>query len=189
MATTNDIKNGLCIEYNGGLWQVIEFLHVKPGKGNTFIRTKMRNLKDGRVIENNFPINAKIDTARVERRPYQYTYQDDMGYHLMHTETYEEMIIPESLINAPKFLKEGATLEVMVHAETETPLTAELPAYIETVITYTEPTVKGNTSTNALKDATIETGANVKVPLFIETGEKVKIDTRTGEYGGRIQDK
>ncbi|MDR2511720.1 MAG: elongation factor P [Bacteroidales bacterium] len=192
MALTNDIKNGMVIVYNNGLWQVVDFLHVKPGKGNTFIRTKLKNMKDGRVVENNFLINQTIETARVERRPYTFSYKDDMGYHFLHAETWEEIIIPEELINAPKYLMDGLAIEIVVHSETETPLTAELPAYVDTEVIYTEPAVKGNTSTNAVKDAIVKNfnnGANVKVPLFIEIGEKIKVDTRTGEYGGRISDK
>ena len=189
MATTADFKNGLCLDYNNGLWQIVEFQHVKPGKGAAFVRTKLKNLRDGRVLENTFPAGMRVETARVERRPYQFLYKDDMGYTFMHTETFEQIIIEERQINAPQFLKDGSNVEITVHAETETPLLCELPAIIETVVTYTEPAVKGNTSTNASKDATVDTGANVKVPLFIEIGERIKVDTRTSEYSGRISDK
>ena len=189
MATTADFKNGLCLDFNNGLWQIVEFQHVKPGKGAAFVRTKLKNLRDGRVLENTFPAGSRVDTARVERRPYQFLYKDDMGYTFMHNETFEQITIAESQINAPQFLKDGSNVEITVHAETETPLLCELPAYIDAIVTYTEPAVKGNTSTNATKEATIDTGATVRVPLFIDTNERIKVDTRTSEYGGRISDK
>ena len=189
MATTADFKNGLCLNYNDGLWQIVEFQHVKPGKGAAFVRTKLKNLRDGRVLENTFPAGSRVDTARVERRPYQFLYKDDMGYNFMHSETFEQIVIAEHQINAPQFLRDGSNVEITVHAETETPLQCELPAYIEAVIIYTEPAVKGNTSTNAMKDATVDTGATVRVPLFIEMNERIKVDTRTSEYGGRVSDK
>ncbi|MDR2907906.1 MAG: elongation factor P [Bacteroidales bacterium] len=189
MASTADFKNGLCLDFNNGLWQIVEFQHVKPGKGAAFVRTKLKNLRDGRVLENTFPAGSKVDTARVERRPYQFLFKDDMGYTFMHAETFEQIIIQEHQINAPQFLKDGSNVEITVHAETETPLLCELPAFIETVVTYTEPAVKGNTSTNATKEATVDTGATVRVPLFIDTDERIKVDTRTSEYAGRISDK
>jgi elongation factor P len=186
MASTADIKNGLCIDFKNDLWQVVEFQHVKPGKGAAFVRTKLKNLKTGKVFENTFPSGAKIDTARVERRPYQFLYKDDTGYNFMHNETFEQILIPEFIINAPQFLKEGTIVEILVHSETETPLTAELPTYMEFQITYTEPGIKGDTATNAMKDATIDTGATVRVPLFINEGEKIRVDTRNGEYSNRV---
>ncbi len=187
MATTADFKNGMCIEFNGNLWQIIDFQHVKPGKGPAFVRTKLKNLKTGRVLENTFTAGVKIETARVERRPYQFLYKDDQGYNFMNSETFDQISIEETLINAPEFLREGAVVDIIFHAETETPLTCELPQYIEAEIVYTEPAVKGNTATNAMKDATIDTGARVKVPMFIEQGERIRVDTRTGEYGERIK--
>ncbi|MDR2684128.1 MAG: elongation factor P [Prevotellaceae bacterium] len=186
MATTADIKNGLCIDFKNDLWQVVEFQHVKPGKGAAFVRTKLKNLKTGKVLENTFPSGTKIDTARVERRPYQFLYKDDTGYNFMHTETFEQITIPEFMITNPQFLKEGTVVEILIHAETETPLVAELPVYMDFIITYTEPGVKGDTATNAMKDATIDTGATIRVPLFINEGEKVRVDTRSGEYSNRV---
>ena len=187
MATTADFKNGLCIEYNNDLWSIVEFQHVKPGKGPAFVRTKLRNLRTGRVLENTFTAGVKIDLARVERRPYQFLYKEGDMYNFMHAETYEQINIEEQLINAPQFLKEGQAVEVVVHADTETPLSCELPPFVEMEITYTEPGVKGNTATNAMKDATVETGAKVRIPLFIETGERIKVDTRTAEYSERVK--
>lgn len=188
MATTADIRNGLCIEMNGELFSIVEFQHVKPGKGGAFVRTKLRNLRTGKVIPNTFNSGVKIDIARVERRPYQYLYKDESGFNFMHSQTFEQVSIPEELISAPQFLKEGQEVEVVFHADTETPLTCDLPAYVNLLITYTEPGERGNTATNALKDATVETGAIVKVPLFVNEGEKIKVDTRTGDYSERVKE-
>lgn len=187
MATTSDIRNGLCILHNNELYSVIEFLHVKPGKGNTFVRTKLKNLKTGKVLENTFLAGTKIEIARVERRPYQFLYKDESGYNFMHRDTFEQISLEEHLINAPKLLKEGQEVEIVIHADTESPLTCELPAFVELVITYVEPGVKGNTATNATKPATVETGAIVNVPLFINEGEKIKVDTRDGSYSERVK--
>ncbi|HNQ68142.1 MAG TPA: elongation factor P [Bacteroidales bacterium] len=187
MATTADIRNGLTIEFNGKPYQIVYFQHVKPGKGGAFVRTKMKSLENGRVIENTFNSGAKIDIIRIERRPYQYLYKDDMGYNFMHLETYEQVSLAEALIEGVEFLKEGQEVEIVFHAETETAMTCELPPFIVLEVTYTEPGLKGDTSTNALKPATIETGTSVMVPLFIEIGEKIKVDTRTKEYVERAR--
>ncbi|MBC34970.1 MAG: elongation factor P [Bacteroidetes bacterium] len=187
MATTSDFKNGLVLEHNGELWTITEFQHVKPGKGPAFVRTKLKNLKTGRVIPNTFTAGVKINTQRVERRQYQYLYKDGSDYHFMNAETFEQTFISEDLIPAPQFLKEGLTVEILYHAETETPLTCDMPAYVELAITYTEPGEKGNTATNTFKDATLETGAVIKVPLFINEGEVVKVDTRNGDYSERVK--
>lgn len=188
MATTADFKNGLCIVHNNELWTIVEFQHVKPGKGNTFVRTKLRHIKTGRVLENRFDAGVKIELARVERRPYQFLYKEGSStYCFMHSETYEQLEIEESLINNPGLLKEGQNVEVMYHADTDTPLTCELPPFVDLEVTYTEPGVKGDTATNAAKRAIVETGAEVFVPLFIETGEKIKVDTRTNKYAERVK--
>jgi len=187
MATTADIRNGLVIEYNDDLYSIVEFQHVKPGKGPAFIRTKLKSLKHGRVISNTFDSGAKINIARVERRKYQYLFKDHSGYHFMNSETFEQTFIPEELINAPAFLKEGQEVEILYHVDSETALTCELPTYVILKVTYTEPGMKGNTATNTLKNATVETGATVKIPLFIETGEIIKVDTRNGEYSERVK--
>ncbi len=187
MATTADIKNGMCIEMNGKTFAVVEFLHVKPGKGPAFVRTKLRNLENGNVIDNTFSSGEKIEPVRVERRPYQYLYEDDMGANFMHTETFEQIQIDKALIENVDLMREGQVVEVMFHTEKEQVLTAELPPVIEMEVTYTEPGIKGDTaSTNSLKPATVDTGATVKVPLFINTGEKIKVDTRTREYKARV---
>lgn len=187
MATTADFKNGLCIEFNGELFSIVEFQHVKPGKGAAFVRTKLRNLKTGKVIPNTFSAGVKIDVARVERRPYQYLYKDDNGYNFMHSETYDQVSIEETLISAPQFLKEGQAVEIMFHAETETPLSCDLPPFVELTVTYTEPGLRGDTATNTLKQATVDTGAIVNVPLFINEGERIRVDTRTGAYSERVK--
>ncbi len=187
MATTSDFRNGLCLKHNGKLFQIIEFQHVKPGKGPAFVRTKMRNLDNGKVIDNTFTAGIKIETVRIERRTYQFLYKDDMGYNVMHTETFEQFAIKEEIINSPKFIKEGMEVEIMVHAETEDMLGCELPQYVEYEITYTEPGIKGNTATYATKPATIETGAEVRVPLFINQGDFIKVDTKAGTYSERVK--
>ena len=188
MATTADFKNGLCIEFNGELYVIVEFQHVKPGKGPAFVRTKIRNLKTGRTLENTFTAGVKIDIARVERRPYQFLYKEGSDtYNFMHADTYEQLAINESLINNAGLLKEGQGVEIMYHADTDTPLTCELPPFVDLEITYTEPGVKGDTATNAAKRAIVETGAEVFVPLFIETGEKIRVDTRTNRYAERVK--
>lgn len=187
MATTADIRNGLVINFNNELCAVVEFQHVKPGKGGAFVRTKLKNIRTGKVLQNTFISGAKLDIQRVERRPYQFLYKDDTGYNFMHSETFEQVNVPEEIINAPQFLKEGQTAEIVFHAETETPLYCELPAFVELTITYTEPGLKGDTATNTLKAATLETGAKVNVPLFINTGEKIKVDTRTNTYSERVK--
>ncbi|MCX4359500.1 MAG: elongation factor P [Rikenellaceae bacterium] len=188
MATTADLKNGMCIEFNGKTMLVVEFQHVKPGKGPAFVRTKLKNIENGRTIDNTFTAGEKIEPVRVERRPYQYLYEDDMGCNFMHTETFEQIVIDKNLIDNSDLMKEGQVVEVMFHTEKEAVLTAELPPIVDMEVTYTEPGVKGDTaSSNALKPATVETGATVKVPLFINTGDKIRVDTRTREYYERIK--
>lgn len=182
MATTSDIRNGLCIEHNNDIFSVVEFQHVKPGKGNAFVRTKIKSLTTGKVLEVTFSAGHKIFPVRVERRKFQFLYKDDMGYHFMDNDTYEQVAIQEEMIDNTDMLKEGGEIEILFHAEKEIPLTVELPQHMVFEITYTEPGVKGDTATNTLKDATIETGATVRVPLFIETGEKIKVDTQTKSY-------
>ncbi|MDE6482631.1 MAG: elongation factor P [Rikenellaceae bacterium] len=188
MATTADLKNGMCIELNGKTMLVVEFQHVKPGKGPAFVRTKLKNIENGRTIDNTFTAGEKIEPVRVERRPYQYLYEDDMGCNFMHTETFEQIVIDRGLIENSDLMKEGQVVEVMFHTDKEAVLTAELPPIVDMEVTYTEPGVKGDTaSSNALKPATVETGATVKVPLFINTGDKIRVDTRTREYYERIR--
>ncbi len=188
MATTADFRNGLCIEFNGELFIITDFQHVKPGKGPAFVRTKIRNLKTGRTLDNTFTAGVKIDIARVERRPYQFLYKEGSStYTFMHLETFEQLEIQEELVSNPGLLKEGQGVEIMYHVDTDTPLTCELPAFVDLEVTYTEPGVKGDTATNAAKRAVVETGAEVFVPLFIESGEKIRVDTRTNKYSERVK--
>ncbi|MEO9530954.1 MAG: elongation factor P [Crocinitomicaceae bacterium] len=187
MANTSDIKNGLCMMYNGKIVSVVEFQHVKPGKGPAFVRTKLKYIETGKVVDNTFSAGHKIEVVRIETRSYQYLYQEGEGFHFMNTDTYEQVFINESMIENPQFLSEGVICTIQFHAEEELPLTVELPAFIEAEVTYTEPGIKGDTATNTLKPATINTGAEIKVPLFIDTGDKIKVDTRKGEYSERIK--
>jgi len=187
MATTADIKNGLVIEFNNSLFSVIEFQHVKPGKGPAFVRTKLKNITTGKVIDNTFSAGHKITTARVERRPYQYLYQDDIGYHFMDTKTYEQVSVEGNFINTSKFLKEGQEVEILFHAEEEKILGCELPQHVVLTVTQADPGVKGNTATNATKNAVVETGATIQVPMFIEQDEVIKINTVDGSYVERVK--
>lgn len=188
MATTADFRNGMCIEYNGQLFFIVQFQHVKPGKGAAFVRTKLKNVSTGKVIENTFNAGVKVNEARVERRPHQFLYNDDMGYHFMNAETFEQIPIEKDLIDNPGLLNEGMEVEVLYHADTETPLMVNLPTTVVFEITYTEPGVRGDTSsTNSLKQATVTPGATIMVPLFINTGDKIKIDTRDNSYVERVK--
>ena len=187
MATTADIKNGLCIKHNEKLFQIIEFQHVKPGKGPAFVRTKMRQIESGRVLDHTFSAGHKIETVRIENREYQYLYEEADTFVFMNNESFEQVNIAQAMVEKPKFLQEGMTVNILFHAEEETPLVVELPMYIISKITYTEPGVKGDTATNSMKPATIETGAEVRVPLFIGQDEVIKIDTRTGMYVERVK--
>jgi len=176
------------ISFNGKPCSIIWFQHVKPGKGGAFVKTKLRNLENGRVLENTFNAGEKVETIRVERRPYQFLYKDDMGYNFMHTETFEQISLQPDLVENSDLMKEGQYVEMMFLADEERVLTCELPPFVEMEITYTEPAVKGDTaSTNALKAATLETGAQIMVPLFINQGERIKVDTRTRGYAERVK--
>ncbi|MCF8372406.1 MAG: elongation factor P [Bacteroidales bacterium] len=189
MASTADFKNGLCIEYNNDLYTIVQFQHVKPGKGPAFVRTKLKNLTTGRVIENTFNSGVKINIERVERRPYQFLYKDDMGYNLMHTETFEQIVLEEKFIEKPELMKEGMEVEVLFHAATEKALVCDMPPFVTFEVTYSEPGVRGDTSSStALKPATIETGAEIMVPIFVNTGDRIKIDTRDSSYVERVKE-
>lgn len=187
MASTSDIRNGLCMEHSNDIFSVVEFQHVKPGKGAAFVRTKLKSLTTGKVLDHTFPAGHKIQEVRVERRKYQYLYNDETGFHFMNTETYDQTQIEEAMIDNAHFLKEGMQVDILFHAQKEIPLTIELPQYVEFEITYTEPGLKGDTATNTLKPATIEGGAEIRVPLFINQGDLVKIDTRNGNYVERVK--
>jgi len=186
--TTADIKNGLTIEYNDQLFQIVSFQHVKPGKGPAFVRTKLKNLKTGRTIDNTFSSGVRIEVVRIERRPYQYLYQDEAGFNFMNTESFEQISIAAELIDNADLMKEGQVVEINVHADTETPLTVELPPFVELQVSSTIAGEKGNTaSSNALKPATLETGAEIMVPMFINESDIIKIDTRDRSYYERVK--
>jgi len=187
MASTSDIRNGLCINYNNDIFKVIEFLHVKPGKGPAFVRTKLKSLTTGKVIDNTFPAGHKIDDVRVERRTYQFLYKDGDDFHFMNNDTYEQIMLDGGMIENGDLLKDGEHVEILFHAEEERPLTIDLPQYLILEVTYTEPGERGNTATNVTKPATVETGAEIKVPIFINQGDKVKIDSSTRSYQERIK--
>lgn len=188
MASTSDIRNGLCIKYNNDIYKVVEFQHVKPGKGPAFVRTKIKSLTTGKVLDNTIPAGHKIEDVRVETRSYQYLYNDDQGYHFMNMEDYNQIFLAENIIDAAQFLKEGQMVTIVFNAEDEAPLTCDLPAHVVLEITQTEPGVKGNTATNATKPAVTETGANINVPLFVNEGDKIKIDTVKGSYMERVKE-
>ncbi len=187
MMNAQDIKNGSCIRLDGRLYFCVEFLHVKPGKGNTFMRTKLKDVVDGRVIERRFNIGEKLEDVRVERRPYQYLYADGEDDIFMNNETFEQIPISKDLVTGAAYMKEGDTVEVVSDASTNTVLYAEMPMKTVLKITYTEPGLKGDTATNTLKPATVETGTTVKVPLFINEDELIEVDTRDGSYVGRVK--
>ena len=187
MATTADFRNGLCFNYNGDPWKIESFLHVKPGKGPAFVRTKIRNLKTGRLLENTFTSGVKIDVIRIENRKYQFLYAVGNDYHLMNNDDYEQIMMQKDSINNVQFLKEGDNVEVLFHADKGIPLSAQVPSHVLLEILFTEPGLKGNTATNTFKPAKTETGADIQVPLFINEGDRIKIDTEKGVYIERVK--
>ncbi|MDO9634726.1 MAG: elongation factor P [Paludibacter sp.] len=187
MINAQDIKNGTCIRMDGKLYFVVEFLHVKPGKGNTFMRTKLKDVVNGYVLERRFNIGEKLEDVRVERRPHQYLYKENEDYIFMNQESFEQLPIAHDLINGVDFLLEGMILEVVSDSSTDTVLYADMPTKVQMKITYSEPGMKGDTATNTLKPATVESGATVRVPLFINDGEMIEIDTRDGSYLNRVK--
>lgn len=187
MATTADIRNGLCIELNNDILKVIDFQRFQVGRGSGKVWTKLKSTTSGKVIEHTFQSGHSITEVRVERRKFQYLYPEDGGYVLMNQETYDQMSVPEEMIDNGKFLKEGDTVDALFHAQKESLLAVEMPQTVVLAITYTEPGVRGDTATNTLKPATVETGAEVRVPLFCEEGDVIKIDTATGAYMERVK--
>ena len=187
MISAGDFRNGVTLEIEGQIFQIIEFQHVKPGKGNTFMRTKLKDVVNGYVLERRFNIGEKLEDVRVERRPHQYLYMEGADYIFMNQETFDQIPIAHDLINGVDFLLEGMVVDVVSDASTETVLFADVPVKVQMKITYTEPGLKGDTATNTLKPATVESGATVRVPLFINEGETIEIDTRDGSYVGRVK--
>jgi elongation factor P len=187
VATTNDLKNGLVLNLDGQLWSVVEFQHVKPGKGGAFVRTKLKNVLSGKVVDRTFNAGTKVDTATVDKRDMQYLYKDGSDYVFMDLNTYDQLHVPGDTVGSvANFLLENQ--EVIVAMHEGTPLYVELPTSVVLEITYTEPGLQGDRSTGGTKPATVETGYEIQVPLFLETGTKVKVDTRTGEYLSRVND-
>ena len=188
MASTSDIRNGLCIKYNHDIYKIIEFLHVKPGKGPAFVRTKLKSVTSGKVLDNTFSAGHKIDEVRVETHKFQFLYNDGDFYHFMNTEDYSQIQLTDASLDNAELMKEGQVVTVIINTEDDMPLSVDLPASVILEVTSTEPGIKGNTATNATKPATVETGATVNVPLFINEGDKIKIDTDKGHYQERVKD-
>lgn len=187
MASTSDFKNGLCLEYNHDLYTIVEFQHVKPGKGPAFVRTKLKSITTGKVIDNTFSAGHKVVTARIERRPHQYLYKDDLGFHFMDNATYEQISVEEHQVEGSDLMKDGEIVDILFHAEKEQIIGCELPNHVVLEVVYTEPGLKGDTATNASKPAKLSTGAEIQVPLFINEGDMLKIDTRTRSYVERAK--
>lgn len=188
MANTSDIRNGLCIKYNHDIFKIIEFLHVKPGKGPAFVRTKLKSVTTGKVIDNTFSAGHKIDDVRVETHKFQFLYNEGDTFHFMNTEDYSQIELQKTVLDAPGLLKEGTVVTVLINSEDGMPLSVDMPASVILEVTATEPGVKGNTATNATKPATVETGATVNVPLFINEGDKIKVETEKGTYKERVKE-
>ncbi len=188
MATTSDIRNGLCLKYNNDIYKIIEFLHVKPGKGPAFVRTKMKSVTNGKVIDNTFSAGHKLDDVRVETHKFQFLYNDGEFYHFMNQEDFTQIQLSENALDSPDLMKEGEVVTVIINTEDNMPLSVEMPASVILEVTATEPGVKGNTATNATKPATVETGATVNVPLFINEGDKIKVETDKGTYKERVKE-
>jgi elongation factor P len=188
MATTSDIRNGLCIRFNNDIYKVIEFLHVKPGKGPAFVRTKLKSVTNGKVVDNTFPAGRKLDDVRVETHKFQYLYADGDMFHFMNTSDYDQITLQKEVLDAPDLMKEGEVVTVIINSEDNMPLSVEMPASVILEVTHAEPGIKGNTATNATKPATVETGASVNVPLFINEGDKIKVGTEKGNYLERVKE-
>jgi len=187
VATSNDLKNGLVLNLDGQLWTVVEFQHVKPGKGGAFVRTKLKNVLSGKVVEKTFNAGVKVEVETVDRRDMQYLYRDGEDWVFMDSVSFEQYQVPDAVVgDSRKFLLENQTANVSVH--NGAPIIVDLPANVELMITYTEPGVQGDRSTGGSKPATLETGAEIQVPLFIESDTKIKVDTRDGSYLGRVND-
>jgi len=185
VATTNDLKNGMTLNLDGQLWTVVEFQHVKPGKGGAFVRSKLKNIMSGKVVDRTFNAGVKVDVANVDRREMQYLYREGADFVFMDTEDYDQPRVPAAVVgDAANYLLDNSEAVIAVHDGT--PLYIELPTSVELVISHTDPGVQGDRATGGTKPATLETGAEIQVPLFVSTGEKVKVDTRDGRYLGRV---
>ena len=187
MATSSDIRKGLCIRYNNDIYKIVEFLHVKPGKGPAFVRTKLKSVTNGKVLDNTFPSGHKIEEVKIVTNQYQFLYNDTDHFHFMNNDDFNQITIDKNKIEYPDLLKEGENVNIIINLEDNNPLSVDMPLNVILEVTQTEPGVKGNTATNATKPATLETGASINVPLFINEGDKVKIDTEKGQYIERIK--
>ena len=186
MASTQDFRNGLVLNWKDDLWQIVEFQHVKPGKGGAFVRGKLKNVRNGKIVDTTFRAGEKVETARVERRQMQFLYEDELGLHFMNTETYDQRALRSDLVEKKDLIKEGGTIDVLVDAATNEPLAVELPRQVELVVAQTDPGLKGDTASGATKPATLESGATIQVPLFINEGDVVRVDTETASYQTRV---
>ena len=187
MASSSDIRKGLCIHYNNDIYKIVEFLHVKPGKGPAFVRTKLKSITNGKVVDNTFSAGHKIDEVRVETKKFQYLYKDGSTYHFMNVDDYNQITVNGSLLDSSQFLKEGEIVTVLTNTEDGTSLSVEMPQSVTLEVQATEPGLKGNTATNATKPAKLETGASINVPLFINEGDLIKIDPEKGSYLERVK--
>ena len=187
MGSTSDIRKGLCIKYSNDIYKIIEFLHVKPGKGPAFVRTKLKSVTTGKVIDNTFASGHKIEDVKVMTSQYQFLYNDSENYQFMHNEDFNQITISKDKIDFPDLLKEGENVSIIINSEDNSILSVDMPLSVILEVIHTEPGVKGNTATNATKPAKLETGATVNVPLFINEGDKLKIDTEKSQYIERIK--
>jgi len=187
MANTGDFRNGLTIIFNNDLWSIVGFQHVKPGKGGAFVRTKLKNVKNGKVVDNTFRAGEKIQIARVERHPHQFLYQDDLGMYFMHNETYDQITVDPKLVVGRDYLKEGETVDALIYMQTGEIVRIEVPRHVELVVSRTDPGLKGDTAQGANKPATLESGAVINVPLFINEGDVLRVDSETGDYITRVR--
>jgi elongation factor P len=188
MASASDIRKGLCIKYNNDIFKIIEFLHVKPGKGPAFVRTKLKSVTTGRVIDNTFSAGNKIEDIRVETSKFQFLYSEGEDFNFMNVSDYNQISLDRNILDYPDLLKEGEMVSISINTEDGLPLSVDMPASVVLEVSHTEPGVKGNTATNATKPATVETGAQINVPLFINEGDKIKIDTEKGNYQERVKE-
>ncbi|HDQ45936.1 MAG TPA: elongation factor P [bacterium] len=186
MATTTDFRNGFVMKIDGELWMIVEFQHVKPGKGGAFVRTRIKNVKTGRVLEKTFRSGEKVEDVRLEKKPFQFLYREPDHFTFMNTRTYDQVAVPDEIVgDAEHYLKEGMDVEILFNDEE--PLGVDIPIFVNLKITKSDPGVRGDTATGVTKPATLETGFTVQVPLFIEEGETIRVDTRTGEYMERVK--
>jgi elongation factor P len=188
MASSSDIRKGLCIKYNNDIYKIIEFLHVKPGKGPAFVRTKLKSVTSGKVIDNTFSAGHKIEDVRVETNKFQYLYNEGDTYHFMNTDDYNQISVDKNILESPELIKEGEIVSILINTEDGMPLSVEMPMSVILEVIQTEPGFKGNTATNATKPAIVETGAKINVPLFINEGDKIKIETEKGVYQERVKE-